>query len=72
MLFLSRVYDLQVEIMVMKQSMLYAGLVHVTPPAFFVSTVRVLACSGLVRHSGCRWVWLVAGRVDGGGGGGRV
>ena len=72
MLFLSRVYDLQMGVVVMQQSMLYALLVHVTPPAFFVSTVCVLSCSGLVRHSGCRWVRLVAGRVDGGGGGGRA
>jgi len=58
--------------MVMQQSMLYSLLVHVTPSAFFVSTECVLACSGLDRHSGCRWVWLVAGRVDGGGGVGRA
>jgi len=29
------------------------------------------ACFGLFRLAGCRWVWLLAGRVDGGGGGGR-
>ena len=40
------------------------------PLAFFVSNVSVLACSGPVLHSGCRWAWLVAGRMDGGSRGG--
>jgi len=42
------------------------------PPLSCSCTLFTSACSGLLRHAGCRWSWLLKGRSDGSGGGGKA